>query len=219
MTRKAFLTYQKFIEKNEATALMDLLSANKIQFIFEDNSATNIAAFTNNEFDKDFRIKLQKNDFELVDELVMDSLSDQIDKVDKNHYLFEFSEIELLEVLFKRDEWSTFDFLLAQKILKNRGMEANEMMIEALRKSRFEELARPDKNQKYWIIIGYISSFLGGLIGIFIGWHMHNHKRTLPNGDRVYGYSVSDRKHGIRIFVVGIIFFIIWIFLRILFKD
>lgn len=214
MTKNNFLTYQKFIEKTEAIDLIALLTTNKIEFIFEDNSSTHIAAFTNNELDKEFRIKLQKHDFDKVDELIIGSLSNQVEKVDKSHYLFDFSDEELFEVLSKRDEWSKLDFLLAQKILKDRGHEANEMFLESLRKQRFTQLAKPEQNQKYWIILGYISAFFGGLFGIFIGWHMHTHKRTLPNGDRVYGYSVSDRKHGNRILVLGIIFFVVWILIR-----
>ncbi|MDB5013033.1 MAG: hypothetical protein JWQ25_1235, partial [Daejeonella sp.] len=82
-----------------------------------------------------------------------------------------------------------------------------------------EELAKPEDSQKTWIIAGYIFSFLGGLLGIFIVWHLVSHKKTLPNGDSVYGYSVEDRKHGNRILIWGIIIFVISTTIRIITND
>lgn len=219
MTQDSFLTYQKFTIKNEAAELTELLTENKIEFLFEDASATFDPTFANSEINREFRIKLKKQDFEKADKLLLDISVSQINEVGNDHYLFEFSEQELIEVLTKSDEWSKFDYLLAQKILKDRGQEVNEKYLEKLRKQRIEELAKPEKSQKSWIIAGYVFALLGGLLGLFIGWHLLIHKKTLPNGERVYGYSVEDRKHGNRIFLIGVIFFIIWIIVRILTTD
>jgi hypothetical protein len=45
------------------------------------------------------------------------------------------------------------------------------------------------------------------------------HKKVLPNGDEVYAYSESDRKHGLRITIIGGIFFLLWVTIRILTTD
>jgi hypothetical protein len=210
MTENDFLTYQKFSNKNEARELTDLLTANKIEFLFEDTSANFDPSFANNESNNEFRVKLKKQDFEQADKLLLNISAKQIDEVDKDHYLFEFSDEELFEILTKSDEWSKFDYLLAQKILKDRGQEVNEKLLETLRKQRIEELAKPEDSKKVWITAGYFFAFFGGLLGLFIGWHLISHKKTLPNGDRVYGYSIEDRKHGNRILILGIVFLIIW---------
>jgi hypothetical protein len=52
---------------------------------------------------------------------------------------------------------------------------------------------------------GYISAFLGGVIGIAIGLNLWTMKKTLPNGERVYVYNENDRNHGKIMTVVGII--------------
>jgi hypothetical protein len=49
------------------------------------------------------------------------------------------------------------------------------------------------------ILFGYIFAFLGGIIGIFIGRFIATHKKTLPNGEKVFAYCAPDRNHGNRI--------------------
>ncbi len=214
MTEHIFLTYQKFNYKGEAAELGDLLADHKIEHFIEDTSSSFDPSFSNNELNKEFRIKLKKQDFEKADKLLLAISADQISAIDKDYYLFEFSDEELMDILKKSDEWSKFDYLLAQKILKGRGQEINDKQLESLRKQRIEELAKPGEYQKSWIIAGYVFSFLGGLMGVFIGWHLISYKKTLPNGDSVYGYTVEGRKHGSNILLLGIVSFIIWLFIR-----
>jgi hypothetical protein len=219
MTDNDFLTFQKFTNKSEATELTELLTTNNIKFLIEDTSASFDPSFANNEINKEFRVKLKKEDFDKVDKLMLNISASQLNEIDENYYLFEFTDVELLEVLTKSDEWSKFDYLLAQKILKDRGQEVNEKILENLRRKRIEELAKPEESQKSWVITGYIFALMGGFFGLFIGWHLLAHKKTLPNGDRVYGYSIEDRIHGNRILILGIVFLIIWTIIKIVTND
>jgi hypothetical protein len=91
-----------------------------------------------------------------------------------------------------------------------------EFLFDELKKERLHELARPDENNTAWIYIGYICAFLGGLLGIFIGWHLSTFKKTLPDGQKVYGYTTKHRSHGNRILMLGIVMMIFWISFRII---
>lgn len=213
MNENDFLTYQKYNNVEEATQFADLLEVNNIEFLFEDTSTAFDPSFANNESGQEFRIKLRKQDFEQVDKLLLEISAKQLDDVDKDYYLFQFTDEELIEVITKNDEWGKFDYLLAQKILKERGLEVNEKLLETLRKQRIQELAKPEENQKSWIFTGYVFALLGGVVGIFIGWHLLTHKKTLPNGDRVYGYTEDNRKHGRSIMILGIVFFFLWTYI------
>lgn len=216
MTTEEFLTFQKFNEHEAASELGTLLNENGIEYLLEDCSASFDPSFSNSALGKDFRIKLKKQDFEKADNLLQSISLKQFDSVDKGYYLFDFTDSELMEIITKRDEWGQFDFLFAQKLLKDRGKEIKPEVVELLKKQRIEELAKPEENQKAWIYAGYITAFLSGFLGFFIGWHLSSHKKTLPNGDRVYSYSQSDRKHGNRILIIGVIFFAFWLTVRIL---
>lgn len=211
-----FITFQKFDEQVSALDLGKILDENNIEYLLEDTSLSFDPTFSNNGFGKEFRIKIQKQDFEKVDILLQKSSQTEINEIDKDHYLFSFSDDELIELITKRDEWSQFDFLLAQKILKERGREISPEMIEQIKKERIIALSKPEESQKNWIIVGYISALLGGLLGVFIGWHLLTHKKTLPDGSRIYAYSEMDRTQGNRILILGGIFVFFWLTIRIL---
>lgn len=123
----------------------------------------------------------------------------------------------MLDVIIKSDEWNKFDVQLAQKILVKKGKRLSNSEIEEIKRQRILDLAKPEKKQSEWIFVGYISSLLGGLLGIFIGWHLLTFKKTLPNGDRVFNYSNEDRKHGNQILILGIISIVIWTIIKIIF--
>ena len=215
MTQEQFLTYQKFNEEIPALAIGEIMKANNIEYLIENTSIGFDATFANNEFTKEYRIKIKKDDFEKADRLLEGITLTKLDEVEKDYYLFEFTDEELMEIITKRDEWNQFDFVLAQKILKDRGKEINSEVVTLLKKQRIKELAKPEEGQRTWIVAGYILAFLGGLLGIFTGWHLLTHKKILPNGDKVYGYTESDRKHGFYIFIIGVVFFVLWVTIRI----
>jgi len=210
MNNAQFLTYQKFSDKALAKELMETFTANSIEFLFEDATPHFDHTFTNNQTNNEYLVKLKSNDFEKADKILTDLSTKDLDAVDPNHYLFEFSDEELRELLHKSDEWSKYDFLLAQKILRNRGHNIDIDTVNEFKKQRIEELSKPDKSQKLSIIAGYTFSVFGGLIAIFIGWHLFTHKKTLPNGESVYSYSDQDRNQGKIITVAGTLSAIIW---------
>lgn len=210
MENPQFVTFQKFNDKALAQELGALLDKNKIEYLFEDASPTLGSSFGESELSKEYIIKLKKEDFPKADELLIHAALDDMDSIDKNHYLFDFTDAELRDVVIKKDEWSPFDFLLAQKLLKERGKEIAENELDSLREKRLEDLAKPESRQTASVAAGYIFAFFGGLVGIFIGWYLSTHKKTLPNGDRVYNYMEADRKHGTRIMMLGLFFFVLW---------
>jgi hypothetical protein len=213
---ETYLTFQKFPDRDSALELAGLLKEHGIEAVIADTSGGFEPTFANNPLAKEYRIKIKKENFEAANKLLLQISAEQIGNVDKDHYLFGFSDEELQEIVAKPDEWSQFDFLLAQKILKERGKEVKPENIEKIKKERLMELSKPDSNEAGWIIAGYIFAFLGGLLGIFIGHHLRYHKKTLPNGERVYAYSAGDRRNGYNIFIIGIVCFVFWTIVRIM---
>ena len=60
-----------------------------------------------------------------------------------------------------------------------------------------------------YVILGYLSSLLGGILGIIMGYAIWTNKKTLPNGNRVPVYSKADQRHGRIMFFMGVIVLII----------
>lgn len=219
MTASNFVSYQKFFRKEDAQELAELLSSHGLELRQEDSTGRFDPSFANNPIHVEYRVLLQQKDFERADAILLEQSEPFVDEVDKDYYLLAFSNEELYEVVAKRDEWSKFDFLLAQKLLADRGLDVNQNVLENLKRERMEQLAQPDKNQEVWVIIGYITAILGGLFGVFIGWHLFTFKKTLPNGERVYNYSQQDRKHGQIIFVIGLISVLTWFIVKFFIVD
>lgn len=200
-----FVTFKRFNDKAAALALAETFRENGIVYGLEDVSENFDVSFANNEINKDFRIKLKPADFERADNLLLQLAEKDLENIDPGYYIFDFSDEELKEIVEKQDEWSSLDFLLAKKILKERGIEVNVGQIQMLKEKRLEALAEPEESPKVLIVAGYILAVVGGLIAIIIGAYLRTHKKTLPNGERVFGYAASDRAHGERILIIGIL--------------
>jgi hypothetical protein len=208
---KEFVSYQKFGNKALAQDLADLLEKHQIEYRFNDASPTMDGSFGGGELSKEYEIQLMQSNFKKADELQLENAAANYETIDKDYYLFGFSDEELREIIVKKDEWNPFDFLLAQKLLKDRGAGIGIGEIETLRDKRLQELAKPEPTQSAAIIADYVLAILGGAFGIFTGWYLRNHKKTLPNGQRVYAYKTSDRAHGLYIMILGTIFLILGI--------
>lgn len=211
-----FLTYKKFYEQDRAEALAIVLQNNGIKFeITEDRESLDSMLIGDKHFNLYYFVKLKKEDFAKADSLLANESEKELEIVDKDHYLYEFTDEELFDILSKPDEWNAFDYQLSKKILIERGKEIDNETIDLLKKQRITELSKPEDSSKAWIYAGYLSAMLGGLIGIFMGIAIISATKTLPNGQKIYTYSVGHRKHGTRILIIGTIMFMISLFIRI----
>jgi hypothetical protein len=214
--KEEFIIFQKFNFENLAIGFGRLLNENKIENLIENISINFDPILSNNELGKEYCVKIKKIDFERANVILSEKAKAEINEIQDDYYLFSFSDGALIDVIEKSDEWNKFDVELAHKLLKDRGNEITVEQINEIKKQRIVELSKPEEGQNIYIIIGYICAFLGGFLGVFIGWHLLTYKKTLPNGNRIYAYSENDRKQGNRILIIGGIFIVTWILYRIL---
>jgi hypothetical protein len=207
--------FKKFPTLEQANELKELLKENGIESLLSDNIPTVDDTFTGNTLQNEFEVIIKQSDFKKASEILEKNAENLIDQIDKDYYLFEFTDEELYEILLKSDEWNEFDYTLAQKILKQRGKSVDKELLNSLKNERLKDLAKPEENQKPWIIAGYIFSLLGGFLGLIIGYTLWTSKKTLPNGQKVYSYSANDRKHGKYIFYIGLLIAPITLLLKI----
>lgn len=202
-----FNVFRSFSTLTQAQELEVLLNENNISTVLGDNIAPVDVTFSGSTLLNKYEVKISFSDFEKAESVLEKEAENLLNKIDKEYYLFCFTNDELYEVLIKSDEWNPFDYKLAQKLLINRGEKVDTEMLDSLKKERLKVLAKPEENQKSWIIAGYLFSFLGGGVGIIIGYSLWSSKKTLPNGERIYSYKSEDRKHGKNIFIIGLIVF------------
>jgi hypothetical protein len=202
-----FVTYKKYNEQERVESLTKILKEQGIDFEIAEDRDSLDTLYGANHLTKYYYVKIKQGDFAKADSRLLALSEKELETVDKTHYLYDFTDQELFEILSKPDEWNEFDYQLSKKILKERGKEINHETIELLKEQRISDLSKPDEGHRSWMYAGYVFAFLGGLLGIFIGWHLSTFKKTLPNGQRVYGYTKDDRRHGNRILIIGLIMF------------
>ena len=199
-----FITYQKFNDVVLATELAELLEANNVNYILEEAPPAFNPAFSYADT-KEYVVKVQPDHFERINKLLKQNADENIDEVQSDYYLLNFTNGELLDVITKADEWNAFDVQLARKLLAERGEVITDEQLEDIEKERIEELKIVEPSQSSWIAAGYVFALGGGVLGFFIGWHLWTYRKTLPNGEMVYIYSENDRQQGKMIFYLSFV--------------
>ena len=92
-----------------------------IDFIIEDTSFSK-DVFGSAGVTQEFLVKVNKQHYDRAVKFVQSYLVIEVQKIESDYYLFDFSNEELYELLATKHEWSRFDVLLAKKILKDRGL-------------------------------------------------------------------------------------------------
>jgi hypothetical protein len=211
------ITFRTFDDLPLAEALAAQLGQHCIEnVVIKEDMLFNGSSLFNTAISQRFSVKISPDKFELANEMLTADETTNINEIDQDYYLFSFDNRELLDVIAKADEWSAFDYALALKILADRGEKLSDEEVESIKTKRIEKLKEPEKSQAAWIAAGYIFAVAGGILGIFIGWHLATYKKTLPNGERVFGYSDNDRTDGRRIMYIGMVIFAIGLLWRML---
>lgn len=212
---QTYVTFKKYPDAKQAQALQQFLIENGIECTFKDTSPSTGAAISG-DFMREYEVQLHPENFEQAETLLEKQAEGMIADLPEDYYLLTFTDEELHDVVMKHDEWSEFDYLLARKLLEERGKTIDETSLKQLRKQRLEDLAKPEKDQTFWVVMGYFLAILGGLFGIITGYVLLTSQKTLPNGQMVHTYSKRDRMHGKNILIVGLILLVTSVAIKIL---
>lgn len=199
---EGFTTFQLLHSRQLAEQLGRLLYLHRIPHEITRVRKYFDPSFSFNKFEPDIQLKLMPPDFGRARRVIADFYRASLDQADPGHYLFRFSDAELLEIIRKPDEWGIYDEVLAEKILADRGIETRQTT-EAIKERRLAELRVTEDPEKSWLLLAYVLAFAGGFFGMIMGWLFRNLRKTLPNGERVYVYSEAGRQQGLRVMIVG----------------
>jgi hypothetical protein len=215
MEANSFSVFKKYSSFEQAKIISTILKEQGIEVHFTDNIPQVDGNLLGTAYGVDYEIKIKPSDFEKAEKILSEDAENYLNQMDKDHYIFSFTDEELYEIILKPDEWNEMDYLMAKKLLEKKGKPVDESMIHTIKKQRIADLAQPEENQKAWIYAGYAAAILGGFLGIIIGYVLTTSKKTLPNGERVYSYSEKDRASGKTILYLSLVFFPIYLLLRI----
>jgi hypothetical protein len=204
-----FITFKTFNDAPAAWAFTDLLDENGIEYQSEEGNMSS-DFIDNQELPVKYIIKIHPNDFTQAAEVLKTS---EAGGIKKDYSLFDFTDAELMEILQKPDEWRASDYKRARIRLAEKGVDVSDETIARLKQDREAALKQHNEPQTGWIIAGYICVLAGGVLGLFIGWHLAFQKRTLPDGWWAYEYNDATRRQGKTILRLSMITTIITFFL------
>lgn len=193
-----FITYQQFYNQSDAEAFAAFLDGKNIPFEVERQRAVLDPIYIGEQSEPTYIVKIQPDQFEKVNALMKEEAAKQLNNVPADYYLFEFTDDELKNVLQESNEWSQLDILLAEKLLKERGVPDASIPLDALVKPY--EAARIGT---WALVAGYICCGLFPVYSIPMGVVVMSAKKTLPDGTRIPMYDKWSCNHGLAITIIG----------------
>lgn len=205
MSEQELITFRKLAHLEEAEALVKIFKSRSIRADYKKIEGDLGGAFQGNMDTFKYEVRILEKSRDKAEEVLEQMAFAELEDVDKSHYLYEFSDDDLIDVLVRREEWNEIDYVLSRKILKDRGVKINKEEIEERHTAYIAKISEPKGGQGVWIIIGYISAILGGFLGLLIGYMLFQAKTVLPNGSKVPAYTPATRKHGKYMFFLSFI--------------
>lgn len=191
-----FVAYKKFTDLDSAQEIINLLKLNNITCHLLDETFANVKIVGYSPIDFGITLNIKPDDFNKANQVLEQYYLAEIEKVDPAYYIFDFTNDELKDIVSNPYDWGEFDFHLAKKILITRGIEINEAAIENQKKETIANLSKTLEVSNTRIVTGYLFAFIFPLYSLLAGLLIVNNRNILPNGQKVYVHSESDRTHG-----------------------
>ena len=199
MEENELIHFRAFQHEEDSAELVELLKDNDIEYKLEEVEGIFDPSFAQTEIPGGFLLLVKLSDIDRIHELINKDL------LPNDYYLYSFSDKELLDILYRPEEWGDVDALLARKLLKSRNVPLDDAHIEQVKEERDLAIVNEKSDPTWWIVFGYILAAAGGLLGLVLGANLYYTKRDLPDGERVYRYEEKARKHGFWIMIISAI--------------
>jgi hypothetical protein len=207
MNSHAMNTYEVFrgfYTEEEAAGIYNLLMKSGIDAKVEKKRPIADTSIVGHDSDHNVFIKIKNSDFTKANELIDSYIELNLSAIDSDYYLYGFTNEELFDIIKKPDEWNNQDFIIAKKILAERGYNLSETEVKNLTQTRLTELEKPEKISFSGIFVGYVTAMFG-IIGLIFGLILVNSKKVLPNGRKAFVYDTWTRGHGKSMIIIGAI--------------
>lgn len=230
------ITFQTFSTFQEASEMKEILLKDGIQASILKATQVFDAVLVGGSTGDMYELKMDGSDFVKAREILYNSPKFKIDDVGSDHPLYEMANDELQDIISKADEWGPENYNVALFLLKKRGVSLSDETINKLQDERNVVLSEKKPMPGYVLVLGYlpiIMPFVGnamiehekdgkilwyfpGIIGLLISWVILQSKMTLPDGRRVQVYSNRIMMHGLIMFGLNILS---WLINFLLFAD
>ncbi|HTE24207.1 hypothetical protein [Flavitalea sp.] len=198
-----FVVFQKFTHQAQAEEIVELFRSAGIDYQLEGTKAPFDPTFTFTSYEPEVELKIKQKDFQRAGNLLDSHYQQMISDVPSDYYLNNFSDVELQDLIQKKDEWGQFDYVFAKHLLGERGSAITSEAENEITSQRLLELKKPAELSTYWIVIGYVLAVIGSLIGFFMALTILVFRKTLPDGELIFGYDKYSRNHAMAMMIIS----------------
>jgi hypothetical protein len=138
----SFKTFQTFNDPGLASAIAAKLEEQRIVCHVENVEPLLEPSFFRNTVEPNIHLKVRVADLDRAHQVLVEHYEHQLQDVDPGYYLFTFTDLELLEIVAKPDEWGHFDYVLARELLTERGLPIPDETIHQMKQQRLRQLAQ-----------------------------------------------------------------------------
>lgn len=199
------MIFRRFKPGHDVNTVVEQLRKHGIRVKLQDVSPDLDITFTGGSQQSELHLLVQQHDFERANDVLLEYARNEVSQIPKDHYLHDFSDEELIELLSKPHEWHEFDVAVAEELVAQRGIDITQDELEWRQNQVVEEFRKPEKAHQAWLIVGMMLALAGGLFGLYIGWMFWKSKGTDPNGNEYYLYDEESRVSGRLMFFVSLI--------------
>ncbi|MEO6036959.1 MAG: hypothetical protein ABIQ93_01015 [Saprospiraceae bacterium] len=215
-----FEVYDRFQSVEDAQYLVALLQENAVPHQVEQPSRIVDSVFTGEGFVPKVFVRVHFSDFKKINWLIEQDTLRLIreHKIDlAGHFLAEFSNQELIEVVNKPDEWNFDTATIARYLLQTRGVQYSEKQIAEKKEERLAEVRKPRSGSRIRIIALFVIGFLGAyfwgflflLLALPMGLYYWRDLSVDLNGGRFYTFDQPTRNLGMAIFFFTLAVFLL----------
>lgn len=207
-----FATYRSFIEPEMAEELTRVLDEHGIPYRVERDKPPVDLAFTADHTHERILVSIPPDLFVTADKALESMTPNSEEDIDYDHYLKDFSDDELVEVLHKSSEWHPADVISARRLLASRGIDIEDAKIAEKQAQHLKKQRQPIRASALLIAAGFIFSIAGGLIGLGIGWSLVSMTERDVTGKTYPRYDHRSRDLGRCMIFLGLAALPFWWF-------
>lgn len=217
MTNSTFETYQSFFNPEEAQPMVQLLKEQEIPYRLEHHPIfVEEQIGLENKTEASWALRIPTDYFAQVNEL-LEQMAAQITEVPQGHYLHQFDNQELQELIEHADEWTKQDVHFAKLLLKERVGHSAVANAEWAADQKQQALRAGKEGSLGWIYTYWVISVLGTLllnpiflmVGLGMGWFYWRDQTVGVNGDKFYTFTTRTRNLGRMSFYLGLGLFLL----------
>jgi hypothetical protein len=220
-TSTDFAKYKDFATQDDATAFVQLLKINGIKHQVKKQTTLVDSAIIGSPMVPAYWVEIPRSDFRQVN-TILEKEAELLTPGDlSSHYLNELTNEELLDIVNKSESWSPDAFIVAKSLLKQRGVQLSETILQTQRIQRIQEMRQPKEINSGWLLFYFILAIASGAM-LFIwgivacagmGFYYRTWEETDPNGNKFTVFGPKTRKSGewiVGLLILSAIMGIVW---------